>query len=69
MFIRIVILLEALWNNFIVERLLLKQGHVGGEDLLLTSFDLVRLTVKLWTNKDRFADHVIIRSFDWMVSG
>lgn len=47
--------LDHLLNVFLVERLLLKHGHPR-TDLLRTSFEMVVLTLRLWTHKHRWAE-------------
>ncbi|KAL6899963.1 hypothetical protein GGI43DRAFT_405931 [Trichoderma evansii] len=47
--------LDHLLNVFLVERLLLKHGHPR-TDLLCTSFEMVVLTLRLWTQKHRWAE-------------
>ncbi|KAM0518942.1 hypothetical protein ACHAPE_003932 [Trichoderma viride] len=47
--------LDHLLNVFLVERLLLKHGHLR-TDLLRTSFEMVVLTLRLWTHKRRWAE-------------
>lgn len=52
---RLLVRLEHLENIFVVDRLLSRRGHNNHSDLLVTSFDMVALTLLLWKNKDRFA--------------
>ncbi|KAK1252161.1 hypothetical protein MKX08_003348 [Trichoderma sp. CBMAI-0020] len=47
--------LDHLLNIFLVERLLLKHGH-SRTDLLRTSFEMVVLTLRLWTHKHRWVE-------------
>ncbi|PNP43638.1 hypothetical protein TGAMA5MH_04610 [Trichoderma gamsii] len=47
--------LDHLLNVLLVERLLLKHGHPR-TDLLRTSFEMVVLTLRLWTHKHRWAE-------------
>lgn len=47
--------LDHLLNVFLVERLLLKHGHPR-TDLLRISFEMVVLTLRLWTHKHRWAE-------------
>lgn len=68
LYIQIIVYLDHLQNLFFTERLLLRHGQVDEGDLLVTSFELVSLTVKLWTNKDRFSDPTMLRNFEWLVS-
>ncbi|KAK2608844.1 hypothetical protein QQS21_002557 [Conoideocrella luteorostrata] len=67
LYIAIIIQLDHLQNIFFAERLLLQHGNADTGDLLATSFELVCLTLKLWTHKDRFADTFILRNFQWLV--
>lgn len=47
--------LDHLLNVFLVERLLLKHGHPR-TNLLRISFEMVVLTLRLWTHKHRWAE-------------
>lgn len=67
-YIRLSIRLEYLQNLFFIERLLLRTGQVDEGDLLVTSFALVSLTLKIWTYKDRFSRYAMRRNFEWLVS-
>jgi hypothetical protein len=62
---QLVIRLDHLLNLFLVERLLVKNGHSRG-DLLRTSFEMVVLTMHFWTNKHRWAESQ--RECHWLVS-
>lgn len=64
---RVVLRLDHLQNVFFVERLLLRHGKPDTGDLLSVSFDMVCLTLKLWTNKDRFPHPEMFRNFDWLL--
>lgn len=59
--------LGYLQNIFFVERLLLRHGKPDTGDLLMVSFDIVCLTVRLWTQKDRFSRKEINRNFNWLL--
>lgn len=67
LYIQIVVYLDYLQNLFFTERLLLRHGQVDEGDLLVTSFELVSLTIRLWTNKDRFSEPTMVRNFEWLV--
>lgn len=65
-FVRSLVQLEHLQNIFFLERLLLRGGHPDEGNLLVTSFEMVSLTLMFWKHKDRFA---AMRScFEWLVS-
>ncbi|KAI5465042.1 hypothetical protein BGZ63DRAFT_169041 [Mariannaea sp. PMI_226] len=64
-FATLLIRMEALLNEFFLSRLLIKMGHDAQADLLLTGFDLVSLTLELWTNFERFA--TLKRDFEWIL--
>jgi hypothetical protein len=51
---------------FLLERLLLLNGSLDEGNLLLFSFEMLTLTLALWTHKDRFAE--MRRNFEWLVS-
>ena len=61
----ILIYLTHLQNAFFIERLRLSYGAADDGDLLITSFDLVSVTMALWTHKDRFLE--MRRNFEWLV--
>ncbi|CAH0002545.1 unnamed protein product, partial [Clonostachys byssicola] len=63
---QLVIRLDHLLNLFLVERLLVKNGHSRG-DLLRTSFEMVALTMHFWTNKHRWAESQ--RECHWLIMG
>lgn len=63
---QLVIRLDHLLNLFLVERLLVKNGHSRG-DLLRTSFEMVVLTMHFWTNKHRWAESQ--RECHWLIMG
>ncbi|KAH6897073.1 hypothetical protein B0T10DRAFT_526316 [Thelonectria olida] len=56
--------LEHLQNLFFVERLMLRFGGQDAGQLLVTSFEMVSLTLTIWTHQDRFAS--IRRDFEWL---
>ncbi|KFA46891.1 hypothetical protein S40293_03619 [Stachybotrys chartarum IBT 40293] len=62
----LIVRVEYLQNILIAERLLhLQGGHTDDGELLLTSFEMVGLTLKVWIHKDRFAE--AIEDFEWLV--
>lgn len=64
-FARLVIKMDCLQNEFFLERLCLRQNQADAGDLLAVSFELVLLTLSLWTRIDRFTK---MRSdFEWLV--
>ncbi|KAM5355048.1 hypothetical protein ACJ41O_001694 [Fusarium nematophilum] len=67
LFLQVVVYLDHLQNLFFTERLLLRHGQVDEGDLLMTSFELVSLTIKLWAHKDRFSDPAMMRHFGWLL--
>lgn len=62
----ILVFLTHLQNLFFIERLRLAHGAADDGGLLTTSFDLVTVTMTLWTHKDRFMS--MRRNFEWVVS-
>ncbi|KAH7304077.1 hypothetical protein B0I35DRAFT_484749 [Stachybotrys elegans] len=67
LYIRILVRLEHLQNLFFVERLLVLHGQPDSGHLLAVSFEMVSLTLKFWTHKDRFPDINMRRNFGWVV--
>jgi hypothetical protein len=65
-FTKLVIRLDCLQVEFFFDRLLLKKGYDAGGGLLATSFEIVVMTLGLWTHMDRFARKWI--DFQWLVS-
>lgn len=63
---KILMHLEHLQNIFFIDRLLVRFGHGMRDTLLETSLALATLTLHLWTHKDRFADAMMQRNFDWL---
>lgn len=63
---RMLLRLSHLQTMFLLERLLLLNGSLDEGNLLLFSFEMLTLTLALWTHKDRFAD--MRRNFEWLVS-
>ena len=63
---RILMRLAHLQTMFLLERLLLLNGSLDEGNLLLFSFEMLTLTLALWTHKDRFAE--MRRNFEWLVS-
>ncbi|KPM43445.1 hypothetical protein AK830_g3114 [Neonectria ditissima] len=62
---RLLLRLEHLQNLFFVERLMLRLGNPDQGHLLTTSFEMVSLTLVIWTRQDRFAG--IRRDFEWLL--
>lgn len=63
---RMLIRLAHLQTMFFLERLLLLNGSLDEGNMLLFSFEMLTLTLTMWTHKDRFA--AMRRSFEWLVS-
>ncbi|KAF7551269.1 hypothetical protein G7Z17_g5125 [Cylindrodendrum hubeiense] len=64
-FSRMFIKLEHLQNLFFIERLMLRFRNANQSDLLVTSFEMVSLTLLIWKRQDRFAS--IRRDFEWLL--
>ena len=67
-FARIIVQLDHLQNVFLIERLLVRRhGHAFSDDgsLLVTSYQLVCLTLTFWLRMDRFAK--FRKDFQWLV--
>lgn len=62
---RILLRLAHLQTMFLLERLLLLNGSLDEGNLLLFSFEMLTLTLALWTHKDRFAE--MRRNFEWLL--
>ncbi|EHK25749.1 uncharacterized protein TRIVIDRAFT_114907, partial [Trichoderma virens Gv29-8] len=62
---RILIRLTHLQTMFFLERLLLLNGSLEEGNLLLFSFEMLILTLAMWTHKDRFA--AMRRNFEWLL--
>ncbi|KAL5092837.1 hypothetical protein Trisim1_000572 [Trichoderma cf. simile WF8] len=62
---RILIRLTHLQTMFFLERLLLLNGSLEEGNLLLFSFEMLTLTLTMWTHKDRFA--AMRRNFEWLL--
>ncbi|KAI5456027.1 hypothetical protein BGZ63DRAFT_397322 [Mariannaea sp. PMI_226] len=65
LYARILIHLGHLQNLFFIERLLIRHGAPDDGNLLLTSFNMVKVTLVFWTHKDQFAN--IRRHFEWLL--
>lgn len=65
LFSRMLVRLEHLQNLFFVERLMLRLGKPDQGDLLVTSFEMLSLTLVLWKRQDRFVS--IRRDFEWLL--
>ncbi|KAF5608581.1 uncharacterized protein FSUBG_4509 [Fusarium subglutinans] len=63
--LRIFIRLTHLQNMFLLERLLLQYGCPDKGDVLLVSYEMIRLTLMFWMHKDRFRD--IRRDMEWLL--
>ncbi|KAM0553085.1 hypothetical protein ACHAPJ_007633 [Fusarium lateritium] len=57
--------LTHLQNMFLLERLLLQYGCPDEGDVLVVSFEMIKLTLLFWTHKDRFRD--MRRDFEWLL--
>lgn len=68
LYIKIITQLEHLQNLFFTDRLLVQYGFTMGDNLLETSLALATLALHFWTHKDQFADTIMMRSFEWLVS-
>jgi hypothetical protein len=64
-FRKMVIKMDCLQNDFFLERLCLRQSQPDAGDLLAISFELVALTISLWTRIDRFTKNR--PDFEWLV--
>jgi hypothetical protein len=65
-YVRHIIRREHLLGVLFAERLLLRLGYPDEGNILLTSFELLAITLILWTHKDCFSwSH---RHFAWLVS-
>ncbi|KAH8122599.1 hypothetical protein LI328DRAFT_136204 [Trichoderma asperelloides] len=62
---KILIRLGHLQTMFFLERLLCINGSLDEGNLLVLSFEMLTLTLTLWTNKDQFA--AMRRSFEWLL--
>jgi hypothetical protein len=63
---KILIRLGHLQVMFFLERLLCINGSLDEGNLLVLSFEMLALTLTLWTHKDQFA--AMRRNFEWLVS-
>ncbi|KAF4495838.1 hypothetical protein FAGAP_8023 [Fusarium agapanthi] len=63
--LKIFIRLTHLQNVFLLERLLLQYGCPDEGDVLLVSYEMIRLTLMFWMHKDRFRD--IRRDMEWLL--
>ncbi|KAI1331561.1 hypothetical protein F5Y16DRAFT_408161 [Xylariaceae sp. FL0255] len=61
---RLLISLEHFLNQFFIERLLLKYGHMENE-LLSVSFEMVRYTLLFWTHQDHLSPWRC--DFEWII--
>ncbi|KAJ3537571.1 hypothetical protein NM208_g6256 [Fusarium decemcellulare] len=67
LYFRITIQLDHDKNFFLAERLLIRHGQLDKSDLLLTSFEMVKLTVELWNRQSSFGNTLILREFEWLL--
>ncbi|KAH7254750.1 hypothetical protein MRS44_016586 [Fusarium solani] len=67
LYFRTTLQLDYLKNIFFVERLLHRHGQSDKRDLVLASFDLVKLTVELWNRQSSLDSPVILREFEWQL--
>jgi hypothetical protein len=58
--------LAHLQTMFFLERLLLLNGSLDEGNMLLLCFEMLTLTLSIWTHKDRFV--AMRRNFEWLVS-
>lgn len=63
--VRMLLQITHLQNLFLLERLMLRHGASDEGDLLITTFEIVTLTLTFWTQKDRFSQ--VRRYFEWLV--
>ncbi|KAM6506114.1 hypothetical protein FSOLCH5_014298 [Fusarium solani] len=63
--VRMLLQITHLQNLFLLERLLLRHGAPDEGDLLITTFEIVTLTLTFWTQKDRFSQ--VRRYFEWLL--
>ena len=63
--VKMLLQITHLQNVFLLERLLLRHGAPDEGDLLITTFEIVTLTLTFWTKKDRFSQ--VRRYFEWLV--
>lgn len=62
---RILVRLEILMNEFLLDRLQYLHFQADTSDLLVTAYEMIVVTLTVWTHMDLFADK---RDFDWVVS-
>ncbi|KAL6796699.1 hypothetical protein J3E68DRAFT_312607 [Trichoderma sp. SZMC 28012] len=62
---QLLVQLDHLQNIFILERLLLRQNMLDEGDLLVTSFEMVSLTLTFWSHKDRLLE--ARNDFEWLL--
>lgn len=66
LFGRLIARLGYLDNLFILERLISKQGHSNGQEVLDVGREMLHLTINAFKHQDRF--HGIQSDFEWIVS-
>ncbi|ORY56857.1 uncharacterized protein BCR38DRAFT_490307 [Pseudomassariella vexata] len=67
LFIRLLHKLDHLQNLFFIERMLILRYQQDGGELLALSFEMVALTLNLWTHMDRF--FAKRKDFEWILMG
>ncbi|KAL7934349.1 hypothetical protein V8C35DRAFT_302343 [Trichoderma chlorosporum] len=62
---QLLVQLDHLQNIFIIERLLQRRDMLDEGDLLVTSFEMVSLTLTFWSHKDRLLE--ARNDFEWLL--
>jgi hypothetical protein len=62
---RLLTRLEHLQNLFLLERLLIKQGHATAQDLVDVSIEMLSLTSGIWKERERLM--CVSGDFEWLV--
>ncbi|KAK8094909.1 hypothetical protein PG997_001594 [Apiospora hydei] len=63
---RLLVRLEILMNEFLLDRLQYRHFQADSSDLLVTAYEMVVLTLTVWTHMDLLTDK---RDFDWVLMG
>ncbi|KAK8038662.1 FAD dependent oxidoreductase superfamily [Apiospora rasikravindrae] len=63
---RLLVRLEILMNEFLLDRLQYRHFQADSSDLLVTAYEMVVLTLTVWTHMDLFTEK---RDFDWVLMG